>query len=138
MPASAFLKRRSKFSLSAVTCILFASGAATLAQADWRNSTLSRVESELRQQSLKLAKLNEPWAQKVKSRADFAIYKISNALMSASPAAEFTHMEHACQALIDERTLLIPAQSEDSHNAQLIDQLIEQTFEHREALGCRE
>jgi hypothetical protein len=138
MLSAGFFKRRSNNYLAALVCVVVAGGAATLAQADWRNSALMRVELELRNQSKLLGELSESWAAEAKSRADFTLYKLQAAQIAASPAAEFTHMDHACQALLDERTILLSAQDEDAQKNTLVDQLIEQTFEHREALGCRE
>jgi hypothetical protein len=138
MPAKTFFKRRSKLSLAALICVALVSGAATLAKADWHSSVLPRVENELYRQSKNLSKLNEVWALNAKSRVDLVIYKLNAAQVSSSPAAEFTHLEHACRALIDLRTILLGAQDEDSRQNEYIDLLIEQTFEHREAIGCRE
>ncbi len=138
MQSRSMLGGRSKLSLALAFCMILASGVATFAHADWQNSTLPRVESELLEQSRRLSTMSEAWAKDVKGRVDFALYKIKNARMSSSPAAEFTHYSHACQALSDERSLLVAAQLSDYSDSVFIEQLIEKTFEHREALGCRE
>lgn len=129
---------RSRVSLLAATCVTIISGAAALAQADFRDTTLPMVEHQLREQSRQLSLMNDAWVQNVKGRVDFAIYKLQSARMAGSPAVENTHLEHACRALTDERMLLIQAQSEVSFDSKFIEELIEQTFEVREALGCRD
>lgn len=129
---------RSRVSLLAATCVTIISGAAALAQADFRDTTLPMVEHQLREQSRQLSQMNDVWVANVKGRVEFAIYKLQNASMAASPAVENMHLEHACRAILDERMLLIQAQSEVSFDSKFIEELIEQTFELREALGCRD
>jgi hypothetical protein len=48
------------------------------------------------------------------------------------------HLDHACQALTDERALLVEAQLADAGDSKFLESLIEQTFTHREILGCQE
>ena len=128
----------SKLSLLAAALICIASGIAALAQADFNNMSLSRVESELRSQTQMLSKHSEPWARSVSGRAEFALYKIHNAKLSSNPSVENMHLDHACQALTEERALLVEAQLADAGEPKLLEALIEQTFTHREILGCEE
>jgi hypothetical protein len=136
------LKRKhtqsSKLSLVAAVLICVTSGVAALAQADFNNMSLSRVESELRSQVQVLSKHSEPWAKSVSGRAEFALYKIHNAQLSSNPSVENMHLDHACQALTDERALLVEAQLADAGDPKFLESLIEQTFTHREILGCQE
>lgn len=129
---------RSKFAFATAAFVLCIGGAAAFAHADWRGTILPRVESELRQQSEQLEGINDSWADSVKDRIDFAIYKLQNARLAVSPMIEETHLEHACQALNDERDLLVDAQLTHSGEDKLLETLIEKTFEHRELLGCAE
>lgn len=119
-------------------CVCVLSGLAALAQADFRNSGLARIEQELSTYSKLLSLRSEPWASKVKNRIDFAQFKIQNAFIANNLAEENLHLKHACHALFDERALLIEAQLAESGDAALLEKLIEQTFSHREILGCGE
>ena len=129
-------KSRPKKTLFLAVGVFILSGMAALAKADWSDTTLPRIESELREQSRQLSLIDDTWARAVRGRVDFALQKLQSARAVSSPAIENTHIEHACQAIYDERILLI--RTTMWHELLLIEKLIEQTFEHREALGCRD
>ena len=130
--------KKDKTTLPMVAALLVsvASGIAAFAQADLSQLSFSRIETELRSQMQILRHHSEPWAKGARDRAEFALYKLQNARMASSPAVENMHLQHACEALAAERSLLIEAQSNDVGNAQLLESLVEQTFTHREILGC--
>lgn len=128
--------RKSFLLLASAMVLSIASGVAALAQSDWENLNLPRVESELNAQVQLLRNRPEAWANAVRDRAAFALYKINNAQISSNPAIENMHLRQACQAIADERALLIDAQLADEGQSELIESLIEQTFVHREVLGC--
>lgn len=130
--------RSSKLPLVVSVMICAASGIAALAQADFSNTGLSRLEQELRGQIRLLSRQPEPWATAVKGRAEFALLKLQSASMVSNPAVENMHLDHACDALADERALLIEAQLGDVGSSAVIEALIEQTFSHRDILGCEE
>lgn len=129
-------RRKSPTSVVLALVVSAASGIAALAQADFSNASLSRVESELRTQVQTLKQLSEPWAKGARGRAEFALLKLNYARMASNPAVENMHLNHACEALGAERALLINAQSADVGRSNLVESLIEQTFTHREILGC--
>ncbi|MEY4065439.1 MAG: hypothetical protein RIR26_1647 [Pseudomonadota bacterium] len=133
-----FSKKPSLLPVAVATLTLFATGLTALAQTEGGHSRVDRVESELRTQLELLKKESEPWAKEVHDRAAFALYKINNAQISSNPSVENMHLRHACDALADERALLIQAQMSEDGASDLVEKLIEQTFTHREILGCGE
>jgi hypothetical protein len=138
MKLSKGMKKKATFPMVAALLISVVSGIAAFAQADLSQLSFSRVETELRAQMQTLKQHSEPWAKSSRSRAEFALIKIQNARMSGNPAVENMHLRHACEALAAERSILIEAQSADTGNTILLESLVEQTFTHREILGCLE
>ncbi|MBM3382800.1 MAG: hypothetical protein FJY29_10205 [Betaproteobacteria bacterium] len=133
-----FLSSRRKSAVPLLTALLVsvASGIAAFAQSDFSHLSLSRVESELRGQVQQLKKHSDPWARSARSRAEFALFELEKARLASNPAVENMHLRHACEALSAERAILIEAQSADSGRSHVIETLIEQTFAHREIVGC--
>ncbi|MEN9529362.1 MAG: hypothetical protein RI932_1235 [Pseudomonadota bacterium] len=131
-------KRNSTIPLVTALLISIVSGIAAFAQADFSQLSFSRVESELAAQVQTLKQHSDPWAKNARGRAEFALLKLSYARMASNPAVENMHLRHACESLAAERAILIEAQGTDAGNSQLLESLIEQTFTHREILGCLE
>lgn len=138
MKSKSFRQESSKSFFAKGLCLVIGMSIAALAQADWRDTTLPKIEAELLEQSKLLSRMSETWAAEVKSRVDFTVFKIRNARLATNPSIENTHLKHACDALKDERALLMQAQLQDSGDTALLDKLIDETFAHREGLGCRE
>jgi hypothetical protein len=133
-----FRAKQSKSFFAMGLCITLGLSVAALAQADWRDSTLPKIEAELLAQSQLLRGMSDVWAGEVRDRVDFAIFKLRNARLASNPSVENTHLSHACDALRDERALLIQAQLQDAGNPSVLEKLIDETFAHRESLGCRD
>lgn len=133
-----FRTKTSLLPLTAATVALFATCLTAWAQTEGGQPRVERVVAELRAQVELLKKESEPWAQAVQDRASFALYKITNAQISSNPSVENTHLRHACEALAAERALLIQAQMSDTASPNVLEMLIEQTFTHRDILGCGE